>query len=665
MKNNLIELLNTLHKEAKHQEIIDKIEALPNEEKTPEIIGILARAYNNIDNYEKAVELLKSTEEYGKDTNVWNYRIGYSYYYLDNYLEAEKYFLKAVELNPTDSDSHLFLCWIYQELTDKEKDNSEKIIEYLNKSIEYANIYSKLEPEESIKDELIFAEERLGWAYDRLNNFVEGEKHLRKAIELGDNDKWVYSQLGYTLRHQDRYEEALENYMKSVELGRNDTWIYSEIAWTYFSLEKFSEALEYINKAKELSPVEVDLSLISRTSSILIALGKHTEAIKLLEDIINRDEYKNDIGILSDLAFAYDDLEDYKNGLTYLKRANELGRDDIWINTEFAYAYYYLAEYEKSYDYLIIVKKLGRDDLTLKLMFANTLSKMGKYEEALEYYLELLKNDKYKNDTTLNCQIGWNYGELEKPKEALKYLFKAEELGKDDRMINIDIGINLAKTGEIQEGINRLKRALIMEERITLNDKIFLNSEIAYWYGELRDVENALNYLYIAKDLGRDDAWINSQIGWNLLEEDLKEALKYLNKAKDLGKDNIWINRQFGFAYSKLGEYEKAISSFKKARELGANDSWLLYQLGLALKEYGNIEEAINIFKEEIEITDYQGFGDLQLAWCYALIDEKEKAKEYFKNVDMYLSSSLEKDEDLKKDYNTVNELINSNIYFN
>ena len=648
MENNIIEVLNNLHKKEKHQEIIDKIEALPSEEKNSEIIGILARAYNNVENYEKALELLKSIEDIEKNTNVWNYRIGYSYYYLDNYLEeAKKHFLKAIELNPTDSDSHLFLCWIYQELTDKEKDNSEKIIEYLNKSIEYANIYSKLEPEESIKDELIFAEERLGWVYDRLNNFIEGEKHLRSAIELGDNDKWVYSQLGYTLRFQDRYEEALENYMKSVELGRNDTWIYSEIAWTYFSLEKFSEALEYINKAKELSPVEVDLLLISRTSSILIALGKHTEAIKLLEDVVNRDEYNNDIGILSDLAFAYDDLEDYKNGLIYLKRANELGRDDIWINTEFAYAYYYLGEYEKSYDYLTIVKNLGRDDLTLKLMFANTLSKMEKYEEALEYYLELLENDKYKNDTILNCQIGWNYGELEKPKEALKYLFKAEKLGKDDRMINIDIGINLAKTGEIQDGINRLKRALTMEEGITLNDKIFLNSEIAYWYGELRDVDNALEYLYKAEKLGRNDAWLNSQIGWNLLEKDLHKAIEYLDKAKNLGKD------------------DKAISYFKKARKLGENDSWLLYQLGLALKEYGNIEEAINVFKEEIEITDYKGFGDLQLAWCYALIDEKEKAKKYFENVDKYLASSLEKDEELKKDYNIVKELINSNIYFN
>ena len=91
MENNIIEVLNNLHKDEKHQEIIDKIEAFSSEEMNLEIIGILARAYNNVDNYEKALELLKSIEEYGKNTNVWNYRIGYSYYYLDNYLEAKKH----------------------------------------------------------------------------------------------------------------------------------------------------------------------------------------------------------------------------------------------------------------------------------------------------------------------------------------------------------------------------------------------------------------------------------------------------------------------------------------------------------------------------------------------------------------------------------------------
>ena len=666
MKNNLIELLNNLHKEGKHQEIIDKIEALSSEEKNSEIIGILARAYNNVENYEKALELLKSIEDTGKNTNVWNYRIGYSYYYLDNYLEeAKKHFLKAIELNPTDSDSHLFLCWIYQELSNKENENYEKSIEYINKSLKYLDIYSKLAPEEDIKDDYILSEERIGWLYNKLKNYIEAEKHLRKAIDLGDDDEWVYSQLGYNLRCQDRYEEAIENYKKAIELGREDSWIYSEIAWTYFLLGKSTEALEYMNKAKELSPVEVDPLLVSRTSSILVALGKHTEAIKILEEIMSKEEYKDNIGILSDLAYIYDDLEDYRNGLIYLKRANELGRNDFWINREFSFAYYYLGEYENAYKYLVILKDLGEEDIKLELMFAYTLGKMKKYEEALEYYLKLVENDEYKNDANTNYQIGWIYSDFEKAEDALKYLFKAEELGRDDRAINAEIGINLAKTGKILEGMDRLKRALTMEDNITLDDKIFLNSEIAFWYGELRDVDNALEYLYKAEELGRNDTWINSQIGWNLLEKDLHKALEYFDRAKSLGKDDAWLNMQYGFAYSKLGEYEKAILYFKKARELGENNSWLLYQLGLALKEYGNIEEAIDIFKEEIEITNYKGFGDLQLAWCYALIDEKEKAKEYFENVDKDLGSSLEKDEELKKDYNTVNELINSDIYFN
>lgn len=665
MVNNLIKLLNILHKEERHQEIIDKIESLPNEEKTTEIIGILARAYNNIDNYKKAIELLKSIEKTEENTYIWNYRIAYSYYYLDNYLKAKKYFSKAIEINPNEADSHLFLCWTYQELSNKENENYEKAIKYINKSLEYLNSYSKLQPKEDIKDELIFSEERLGWLYNKLKNYVEAEKHLRKGLELGDNDEWTYSQLAYNLRLQNRYDESIENYKKAIELGRKDTWIYSEIAWAYFLAEKPRNALEHMNIARELSPVDVDPLLVSRTSSILVALGKHTEAIKILKDIIGKEEFKDNVGMLSDLAYVYNDLEDYKNALIYLKRANELGRNDLWINREFSFVYYYLGECEKAYKYLVILKDLGEKDIKLDLMFAYTLSKMGKYEEALEYFLKLLEFDEYKNDVSTNYQVAWIYSEFEKAEEALKYFFKAEELGRDDRAINIEIGTNLARTGKILEGIDRLKIALTMEEGITSEDKIFLNSEIAFWYGELRDTENALQYLYIAKDLGRNDAWINSQIGWNLLEKDLNKALEYFNIAKDLGKDDAWLNMQFGFAYSKLGEYEKAILTFKKVREMGETNSWLLYQLGLALKEYGNIEEAIKTFKEELEITDYKGFGDLQLAWCYALIEEKEKAKEYFENVDKYLGSSLKNDEELRKDYNTVKELINSTTYIN
>lgn len=108
----------------------------------------------------------------------------------------------------------IFLCWIYQELSNKENENYEKSIEYINKSLKYLDIYSKLAPEEDIKDDYILSEERIGWLYNKLKNYIEAEKHLRKAIDLGDDDEWVYSQLGYNLRCQDRYEEAIENYKK-------------------------------------------------------------------------------------------------------------------------------------------------------------------------------------------------------------------------------------------------------------------------------------------------------------------------------------------------------------------------------------------------------------------------------------------------------------------
>ena len=63
------------------------------------------------------------------------------------------------------------------------------------------------------------------------------------------------------------------------------------------------------------------------------------------------------------------------------------------------------------------------------------------------------------------------------------------------------------------------------------------------------------------------------------------------------------------------------------------------------------------------EILDFLKANGIKSALVTAT--QEEKAREYFKNVDEYLASFLEKDEELKKDYNTVKELINSNIYFN
>ncbi len=102
MKDELLKKIEDLYDLDKHQEIIDMIEALPAEQLNNELIGQLGRAYNNIQNYEKAIEILKSIEIEEGNTMRWNYRIGYSYYYLDDYENAEKYFLKAHKIDLED-----------------------------------------------------------------------------------------------------------------------------------------------------------------------------------------------------------------------------------------------------------------------------------------------------------------------------------------------------------------------------------------------------------------------------------------------------------------------------------------------------------------------------------------------------------------------------------
>ena len=99
------------HEESKQHKIIDALEAIPAEERTPEIDMELARAYNNLAApsepegrklLHRALELMQSHEEELGDTYSWNFRMGYAYYYLDQEGRALRYFEKALELHPGD-----------------------------------------------------------------------------------------------------------------------------------------------------------------------------------------------------------------------------------------------------------------------------------------------------------------------------------------------------------------------------------------------------------------------------------------------------------------------------------------------------------------------------------------------------------------------------------
>jgi len=137
-------------------------------------------------------------------------------------------------------------CW-------KNEDDLEKRV---NRFMEYSIKFDFVTAtEEDIKDDYILSEERIGWLYNKLKNYIEAEKHLRKAIDLGDDDEWIYSQLGYNLRCQDRYEEAIENLLKSRQISLDEEDVVDgedlELAFCYVGIGDKEKAEEYAAKIEE------------------------------------------------------------------------------------------------------------------------------------------------------------------------------------------------------------------------------------------------------------------------------------------------------------------------------------------------------------------------------------------------------------------------------
>ena len=176
MKDELLKKIEDLYDLDKHQEIIDMIEALPAEQLSAELISELGRAYNNLQQYEKGLELLKSIEFEESNNPRWNWRIAYSYYFLDDFLNAEKHLLKSIELNPEEEFTYTLLIETYISLAkvEDEKGNYEKAIEYA------------LEAKKYVRDEEgeANADSFLSWLYDRYGHYSEAEELLKNLINI-------------------------------------------------------------------------------------------------------------------------------------------------------------------------------------------------------------------------------------------------------------------------------------------------------------------------------------------------------------------------------------------------------------------------------------------------------------------------------------------------
>ena len=242
----------------------------------------------------------------------------------------------------------------------------------------------------------------------------------------------------------------------------------------------------------------------------------------------------------------------------------------------------------------------------------NTLGENGEFDKIVR---EIKKLPEDKLDIEIINVLGrayMNLGDYENALDTyLSYIGKAKDIGK-------------------------------AKEDVT-NVDIWLYSECGWLCNEVGDYEQGLKYLLEAEKLGRDDEWLNTEMGQCLgrLEraeeglERLKKSLKLIEtEAPENINEKIFINSEIGYLYGFLENSEEALKYFHIAKDLGRKDDWIYMHLWFNLERSKGKEQALKYFENEAKVDDKNAIIWASLGQIYMnFFENYEEAEKAFKKA--------------------------------
>ena len=260
--------------------------------------------------------------------------------------EAIQHGKKAVELDQTNSDYHLWLGIAYSEKTKKgfflkKLSNAKKskkafergveldpvssqaregLLEFLvrapgiaggsfEKAREQAAAIAKID---SARGHLAFA-----YIYERDEDFSKAELELKKAVEIAPEQTEPYFRLGSFYWNQKEFEKAEAAYLKAVANNPNDIGAYYELGWFYQIRDECEKAGEMFQKILEINPDEVNALFFLASSYLDLKEFEKADEIEARILKINPD-YTGINSLMGKKALASE--KDLEQGINYLEK---------------------------------------------------------------------------------------------------------------------------------------------------------------------------------------------------------------------------------------------------------------------------------------------------------------------------------------------------------
>jgi len=222
------------------------------------------------------------------------------------YTEAAQAFEKAIKLNPENTAAIINLATTLAQMK-----KYEEAVAQLKEVI-------RLEPDN------VTAHFNLGMLYYNFGNYGEAIKHLRFVVEKNPKDSQAHLVLANGFQNEQKYEKAIEQYKVALSLDPGLTWAWVDLSSALRSVGRHAEALKILEEAHSRRPYDGPIThALARMLTTTPNLNQR-QGQRALDLALKVYQALEDIEHARTVAFAYAELNQCDKAVAWMEKAIEL-----------------------------------------------------------------------------------------------------------------------------------------------------------------------------------------------------------------------------------------------------------------------------------------------------------------------------------------------------
>jgi tetratricopeptide (TPR) repeat protein len=473
---------------------------------------------------------------------------------LNNSVDAEAAFKKAIAVEPDNEDAVTGLASVYSDRGDARA--ASELLDKLTKKSPSPRAYLNLASN-----------------YEQMKEYSLAADALKKAISLDPTHAEWNAQLAQYQALAGRYDEALQTYQDLAKASPQDATAYLGMAQIYIQQQKFADAHQMLDKAKEIEPDNIEAKY--NEVQLLEQEGKTPEAINALNGLLDStsrrtyDAAQRDVRgrMLEKLGALYDKNNQYDKAVETFREMATLDPDKGARAAALIVDSYRMAKnYQQAEQESEAAAKKYPNDRTLREVRAQLLTDEGKTAQAIAELKGLLDG---KNDRETWLAIADVYQKAKNLGEAGKALDQAEKLSttkEDKAAVYFQRGALYEREKKLDQAEKSFRQVL---DSANPKDPIYASTlnYLGYMFADQNiRLQEAQDLIKKALDLEPNNYAFLDSMGWvDYRLNRLDDAERELTRSVQIESKDPTIHDHLGDVYFKQGKLKEAIAQWQSS----------------------------------------------------------------------------------------------------